>query len=670
MAILAGNSIRHAFGTHVILDGASLSIASGERIGIVGRNGSGKTTLLRILAGADTPDAGEVAPQRGARLGYLAQNPDLDPEQTLRGAAEAAFADLHRMHRELDALFERMAGAEDDELERLLARQAELERKIEAEGGFAIEHRVDAVLHGLGFDDSQFAIRVRDLSGGQRARVALARLLLEDPDVILLDEPTNHLDIDGRLWLESFLADTFKGAALIISHDRYLLDRVVGRIVEVERGSLIDYPGNYSRFRELRAERREAMRRAYEKEQHRFKREEAFIRKYKAGQRAKQARGRESRLERAKAESPLEQPVELATFSFHLPPAPRTGDIVASARELTKAYTNDDGSEKVLFRDLTLSIGRGERWGIVGPNGAGKTTLVRTLLGEVEPTAGSVAPGSRLRIGYFRQTEEHVEAEVPLIRHLQRQIIKENPDRPLSEQEARDLAGAFLFSGLDQDKEMGVLSGGERGRVRLAALLASAKNVLVLDEPTNHLDIPSAERLEEALSPGAGYEGTLMLITHDRALIDATCDHLLVLDGVGGATVYHGNYSQWRDHLARASQNASPRPPRPTGTPNDAAGPNPRGKPATSDAPPSTGRASAPNGQPAPAHKSRFSWMKPDQLEARIGELEHEIGAVDAELADPEVWREPDRANALTDRRDRLKSELAEIEEEWLRKTL
>ncbi|MFG0326559.1 MAG: ribosomal protection-like ABC-F family protein [Phycisphaerales bacterium JB037] len=675
MPVLSATNIRHSYGHREILQGCSITVEPGERIGLVGRNGAGKTTFLRVLAGMLKPDLGEVTLQRGSKRGYLAQDPALPPDETLRGAAEAAFADLHELHRELDAVFHQMPGAPEPELQRLLARQADLEKRIETAGGFAIDHKIDAVLHGLGFADAQFTLPVSALSGGQRARVALARLLLEDSGVILLDEPTNHLDIEGRLWLESFLADSFKGAVIMISHDRYLLDRVVDRIVEVEQGRLIDYPGNYSKFRELRAERRESMLRAYEKEQHQFKREEAFIRKYKAGQRAKQAKGRESRLDRAKSESTLEKPLELDSFRLSLPRAERTGDIVASVRELTKIYpARDDAghtSDKVLFRDLTVSIGRGERWGIVGPNGAGKTTLVRTILGEIEPTSGSVVLGSKLKVGYFRQTHEGLDPDKPLIRQLQASIIKENPDRPLNEQEARDLAGAFLFSGGDQEKEVAVLSGGERARLMLAALLASAKNVLVLDEPTNHLDIPSAERLEQALSTEAGFEGTLILISHDRALIDATCDHLLVLDGHGGVTIHFGNYTQWRQHVAskqageadrgsRSGSNSHTRPGKPASS-GSGASPNQSGKAA------SPAQSTSPD---EPKRKSKFSWMRSEQIEARMAELEPQLAEIDEALADPDVWREPDRADDLTERRDELKAEMAELEEEWLRKSV
>ena len=562
MSVLAATNLTFAYGDLFVLDGVTLSVEPTERIGLVGRNGTGKTTLLKLLGSRLKPDQGSVTIQRGCRLGYLQQDPDLDPDLTLRDAAEEAFATLHDLHRQLDEVFARMEGAAGEELERLLKAQARLEHEIDAAGGYVVDHKIDAVLHGVGFFDSQFKIRVGDLSGGQRGRLALARLLLQEPDVLLLDEPTNHLDIDGRLWLEGYLIDEYRGAVVMVSHDRYMLERVVSRIIETEHARLVEYPGTYHEFHKLRTEHRLAQLRAWENQQTKFRQEEGFIRRYKEGQRAKQARGRLSRLERAKSDSDLEKPVELATFKLALPKAERTGDLVIVARSLSKGYTNDDGSRKVLFNSLDLTIGRGERWGVIGCNGSGKTTLVRCLLGELEPDSGTAKAGTNLHVGYYRQVQEGIDPELPVFRYIQKAILKERPDTPMSEQEARNLAGAFLFSGLDQEKPMGQLSGGERSRAVLATLVASGKNLLVLDEPTNHLDIPSAERLEEALSPRkGGYEGALILISHDRALIDATCEHLLVFDGVGGVEIYHGNYSQWHAHHASHPPHSPPTPP-------------------------------------------------------------------------------------------------------------
>ena len=651
MPLIQVVNLQHAYGADVILAGATISIESGERIGLVGRNGTGKSTLMRAIAGLLPVDSGSVQMQKGARVGYLKQDPELPPDATLRDAAEEAFAELHRLHGELHTVYDEMADAQGDALNKLMRRQEQLDREIESAGGYAIDHKIDATLHGLGFTDSQFTVKCRDLSGGQRSRLALARLLLEQPDLILLDEPTNHLDIGGRIWLENFLRDEFPGAVLMVSHDRRLLENVVTRIVEVEQGRLIDYPGSYTTFRKLRFERRLTQQRAYEKQQTEFKRQEHYIQRYKTGQRAKEARGRQKKLERAKSES-IEKPLELDTFRLQLPKAPRSGDIVVTARGLSKRYTNvkldgAEAGEKVLFHDFEVKIGRGERWGIIGPNGAGKTTLVGCLLGSVEANAGSVRLGSNVVVGYFKQDEDTINPDRPLYRHLQDIIKKENPDRELSEQQARDLAGAFLFSGDEQDKEMGMLSGGERARVRLAGLLASAKNLLVLDEPTNHLDIPSAERLEESLTADGGFEGTLLLISHDRALIDATCDHLIVLDGEGGARITVGNYSDWR---ARQDERDAARlaPAEPTNA-------KPRKNKSQKT------RQTDSSGGP-------MSHLRMEDIESRIETIELRLGEIDAELNDPDVWKDLQRATGLTSERESLQAELEPLEEEWSRR--
>jgi len=670
MPVLAATNIRHSYGSRVILDGVSIAIEAGQRIGIVGRNGTGKSTLLRIMGGLLTPDEGSVERAKAARAGYLHQDPELDEAETLRDAAEGAFADLHAAHVRLNRVFEEMASAEADRLNRLLKEQERLEREIESLGGYAVDHKIDAILHGLGFTDAQFGIRVADLSGGQKSRLALARLLLEEPDVILLDEPTNHLDLDGRLWLEAFLRDEFKGAVALISHDRYLLDNVVTRIVEVEQSRLIDYPGNYGKFRELRAERRLAQLRAWENQQTKFRQEEQFIRKYKAGQRAKQARGRESRLERERAGSTLEKPVELDTFKLELPAAPRTGDLVVRATGISKAYANDDGSEKVLFRDVDIPIGRGERWGVIGPNGAGKSTLIRTLLGEQQPDAGSVRLGTNVAVGHFRQAESGIDSELPVYRFIQKEVAKQTPDRPLSEQQARNLAGAFLFSGLEQESEMGDLSGGERARARLAALLASARNLLVLDEPTNHLDIPSAERLEEALarpieatseSPGragGNYDGTMILISHDRAIIDACCDHLLVLDGEGGVELFPGNYTEWRRRdLERRRRAEAEHQQRKREREAQAR----RRRAAEEERRRAKRQAAGPTA-------NSLAGMRTERLEARIEEIEARIHEIDESLGRADVWSDPAKCEQLGSERAALTRELEPLEFEWMRR--
>ncbi len=638
MSLLSLANVHHAFGNHVVLDGVTMSIERGQKIGLVGRNGSGKTTLMKVMLRELSPDGGAVQVQRSAGVGYLSQDPEFDPTDTVRDAAERAFAALHDLHVQIKAVFEDMAQATGDKLEKLLRRQAALESKIETAGGYAIDHKIDAALHGLGFPDDQFGLKVQVLSGGQKSRLALVNLLLEAPDLLLLDEPTNHLDIDGRQWLETFLAEEYRGAVVLVSHDRWLLDRVVSRIVQIDRGAVRDYPGNYSKYVQLRDQQQYTEARTYEKQLDKIRAEEQFIRRYKAGQRSKQAKGRESRLERFKRDELIERPIESGVMNLRLPKAPRSGDQVAVAERIAKRY-----GENVLFEDFSISIMRGDRIGVIGPNGAGKTTLIKCLLGELQHDEGTVRLGSRLSIGYYRQLHEHLDLELSVWAYLQSVIVSVDGQVRASEQQARDLAGAFLFSGDEQDKPLGNLSGGERSRAVLAGLVASARNLLVLDEPTNHLDIPSAERLEQVLRLGGEYEGTLLLVTHDRALLDATCDKLLIFEGQGRVRFFHGRYSQWAVREDQADRSPS-------------------------DSGPKSIRKKRPVKTQAPPLDTGLGGLSLTKLEQRIEEFEQRRSEIDGEMLDPKVYRDGLRCKALQQERARLTEALSEVEKEWARR--
>jgi ATP-binding cassette subfamily F protein 3 len=658
MSLVTLANLRFGHGTRLLLDGVSGSIHEGERIGLVGRNGCGKSTLFKLIAGALKPDDGEVQIARTVRIGYLEQDPRLPQDKTLRGAAAEAFAAIEQLKTELESVYDRMATADGDELEKLMNRQVTLEEAIDAAGGYAIDHKIDAALHGLGFTDADFDLPIKGLSGGQKARLGLARLLLSSPDLLLLDEPTNHLDIEGRRWLEDFLADEFKGSVVLISHDRWLLDRVVTRIIEIDRGVLREYPGNYAAFRALRVERMLTVERQHEKQQDKIRQEQAFIDRYKAGQRAKQARGRETRLERFKQDSLVEKHAEMGVMNLDLPDPPQMGDFAFVAENISKSF-----GDRVCFKNLTLSARPGDRIGIIGPNGAGKTTLVRTLLGDLETDSGEIKRSPRLSIGWFRQTQDHLDKQQLAWEFLQNTIRSLEGAPRASEQEARNLAGAFLFTGEEQDKALGDLSGGERGRLVLASLIASAKNLLVLDEPTNHLDIPSAERLEEALDKfgdidkskiggKGGHGGVLLLISHDRALLDDVCDKLVILDGEGNSRVFDGTYREWETKAKAERAAASERAKKPV--------PKPQAKPAPAP-------VAAP--KPQQKHKSRFSSLPIDKIEKRIADIGRELREIDQSFSDPKVASDTARTKKLLARRDELGGEQTELEAEWIRKS-
>ena len=648
MPLLTLTNITHSYGSHLVLDGATMSMDPGQKVGLVGRNGSGKTTLMRVIRGEIAADSGSMQVMKSARVGYLAQDPAFDPQETVRDVAEGAFAELHELHVQLNHVFDEMAGAEGDALDRLLRKQVQLEAAIETAGGYAIDHRIEATLHGLGFADDQFKLKTSVLSGGQRNRLGLARLLLEAPDLLLLDEPTNHLDIVGREWLESFLIDEYTGAVLVVSHDRWMLDRVVSRIVEVERGRIREYPGNYHKYVELRRERMLTDARVYEKQRDRIRSEEQFIAKYKAGQRAKQARGRLSRLERFKRDELVEKPMELESMRLRLQKVERSGDIVVAAENLSKRY-----DDLTLFEDLSLVISRGERVGVVGPNGAGKSTLVKCLLGELEVDEGVIQLGARVNPGHFRQTHEHLDLDLLVYQYVQSAIVSADGEARASEQQARDLAGAFLFSGAEQEKPLQLLSGGERSRAVLAALIGSAFNLLILDEPTNHLDIPSAERLEQALSRDGGYGGTLIVITHDRALLDATCDRLIVFEGEGRVRDFAGS---WSEYLERKDQLAETEPREPQ---QDSSR-----KPGAAKA----RRVAAVKQREAERERNPYAAMSTSKLETRIEEVESGIRTIDAQLIDPEVYVNHKKCRHLQAEREALASQLEPLIFEWSRR--
>jgi len=650
LALLSVANLVFSYGDRRVLDGVNLTLAAGEHVGLVGRNGCGKSTLLRMIAGLGQhkPDDGQVQLARGATAGYLHQDPNFDPNHTLREEAGAAFAELAALHEQLDAVAHDMANAEADALEKLMRRYEQLEEKIQAAGGYAVDHRIDQTLHGLGLTDDFFDVPVTELSGGQKGRLALAKLLLSEPDILLLDEPTNHLDIAGRQWLEEFL-NQFPGAVILISHDRWLLDRVVSKIFELERGQLVEFPGNYEKFVELRKARYLDQQRAFQKQQTKIKQEQAFIDRYRAGQRAKQAQGREKRLERYIEAEQLEAPPELETMNLSFSPKARSGDIVVQAEGLGVTYDNH-----TLFKGFSITIRRGDRLGVIGPNGAGKSTLVRCMLGEQEPTAGRTKLGAQVSVGYYRQTHAGLDLRKTVVEYLRPFVEGE------LEQHARDLAGAFLFSGLDQDKPLGVLSGGERSRAVLAGLMIRGHNLLVLDEPTNHLDIPSAERLEEALrqynsakktystTARGGGEGTLILITHDRMLLDHLVDQLLIFDGHGHVKHFLGTYSDYVEALRGEVEESGKAEERKSGKLDKA----------------KTGKA-AKKADAKPKAGSSLSHLSQEQLEEKIVKLEGELSKLDAQLADPDVYRDTDKVRKLQQRRARTQEQLTPLETEW-----
>jgi ATP-binding cassette subfamily F protein 3 len=521
MTILSLSGASYSFGAEDFLQDVTCSVNAADRIGLVGPNGAGKTTLLRLLAGALQPMSGRRHLARGVRVSLVEQ---MAPESgSLRSVREEAREALRPLL-DLEASLNEAALALEHGRPGAHETYADLQQRFELAGGFTYESRLQQVLQGLGFSAGDFDMPVSALSGGQRSRLGLARALLESPDVLLLDEPTNHLDFAGLAWIEDYLR-RWAGSLVVASHDRYFLDRVVNRVWLLDGRRLRAYRGNYTAFHEARQQDIERQRAEHEAQQEFIAREEAFIRRYRAGHKAREARGRATRLARLER---IEAPSKQKSAAFRLT-AGRTGEVVLSARDLAAGY-----GRVPLLTPGSFEIERGARIALIGPNGAGKTTLLRTLAGELAPVGGELALGANVKLAHYWQEAEDLDPG--------RTVLEEVLYLPgITPQRARDLLGLMLFSGTDVDKPVSGLSGGERGRLALAKLTVSRANLLLLDEPTNHLDIPSREALEAALDQ---FEGTIVFASHDRRLISRLATRLWFVEE-GRMRTFEGTFAEF-----------------------------------------------------------------------------------------------------------------------------
>ncbi len=513
MAIVAGSNLAMSYGPFDIFQNVNISIHHGERAAVVGPNGAGKTTLLRLLAGEETPNHGRVFRARNIKTGFLKQEITFQPAglQTLWQLAGGAFEALKQQARELA---EMEAGLADDP--DALEKYGHLQESFELAGGYRYELTMQQVLTGLGFTPNNYDQPLTMLSGGQLTRARLARLLLERPDLLFLDEPTNHLDLQAIEWLESYLTQ-WGGAVVIVSHDRYFLNKVANRVFELSFNGLERYRGNYSHYLQQRAERFARREKEYRRQQEFIAKEEEFIRRNLAGQRTKEAQGRRKRLERLRRDNLLERRLQHKNMKLALSTDLRSGDLVLATHSLTLGYPGGD----VLLSLPDMEIRRGECVALLGPNGSGKTTFLKTILREIPAKAGQVRLGAAVEIGYFAQIHTDLNPQNTLLDELL--SVKHN----MTEGEGRNHLGRFLFSGDDVFKTVAELSGGERSRLALARFALSGANFLILDEPTNHLDIPSQEILEAVLT---GFSGTILLVSHDRYFVNALATHVWVIE--------------------------------------------------------------------------------------------------------------------------------------------
>jgi ATP-binding cassette subfamily F protein 3 len=538
MSILVAERLTKSYDPQDIFWDVSCSIAYGDRIALVGRNGTGKTTLLRILLGLEPATSGHVHRAKSLRIGYLPQGASLEGDHTLWQEIMTVFEALQALEGKLHAL--ELDMARPDQAEAALEAYAPLRDRYEQMGGYTYQDQAKHVLMGLGFPPEEHDTPLAHLSGGQKTRAFLARLLLESPDLLLLDEPTNHLDLQAREWLEGYL-NTWEGTVVMVAHDRYFLDKTVRKVWELAFGRLEVYSGNYSHYVQQRASRHERKLKEYRAQQEFIAKEEDFIRRYMAGQRHRQAKGRLKRLERFKRDDALDRPVEEHSISLRLQTPLRSGDKVIWSQDLKVGYE----PAAPLFDCPDLDLRRGECVALLGPNGSGKTTFLKTILGEIEPLAGYTQLGASLKPGYFAQVHSDLDPEKSVL-----DTILEAKNLALGE--ARNFLARFLFVGDDVFKRIGDLSGGEQSRVALAKLVLLRANFLLLDEPTNHLDIASQEILEEVLD---NFAGTIVLVTHDRYLVDRLASQLWLIDPEQRALeVFAGSWADYAEIRSRALQ--------------------------------------------------------------------------------------------------------------------
>ncbi|WP_033170706.1 ABC-F family ATP-binding cassette domain-containing protein [Selenomonas sp. ND2010] len=531
MGILRVNGLAKAFGVEELFHDVNFEVRRGERVGFVGANGAGKSTLMKILMGQVEADGGQIQFDSADTIGYVEQQSDFG-EGTLYDEFRRAFDDIIELGERKRALEKKIAVVHDEET---MAAYSKVVEQFERLEGYDYESRIRRIAFGLGFTEEDFAKDVQHFSGGQKTRICLVKALLREPDFLFLDEPTNHLDIHMIEWLEGFLK-SYNGGVLLISHDRYFLDKVATRIIELENKTVTSYEGNYTYFMKVKTQRRAALQSAYEKQQEHIRKTEEYIRKYKAGIKSKQARGRQSQLNRLER---IVLPPEDASFNyFALNTPPECAQRVAELEDVSMSF-----GAREIFQHISLLIRNGDGVALVGPNGAGKTTLLRVLVGELESPTGRVKIGSRVKIGYFSQQHEGL--------HMQNTVLDEIMyEYGIGEEQARKYLGAFLFHGDEVLRRIGDLSGGEQSRVAFLKLMLTGANFLVLDEPTNHLDIPAREAVEEALM---AYPGTFLAVSHDRYFLDKVANCTLELEN-GSITEYMGNYSYYlmKKELAEA----------------------------------------------------------------------------------------------------------------------
>ena len=633
--ILACQNISKSFGVNEIIKQASFHIEEHEKAAIVGVNGAGKSTLLKIIVGELAPDEGEVIISRGKTLGYLAQQNMLMGHRSIYEEMLEAKKEVIQMEERLRNMELEMKGLTGKALEELMDQYHRTQIMFEQKDGYSYKSEITGVLKGLGFDEEDFSRQVDTLSGGQKTRVALGKLLLSSPDIILLDEPTNHLDMSSIAWLETYLLN-YRGAVIIVAHDRYFLNKVVSKVVEIDQGHVMTFLGNYSAYAEKKKQLRETQLKAYLNQQQEIKHQEEVIAKLKSFNREKSIRRAESREKMLDKMEVLEKPTQLDTeIKLTLEPKVISGNDVLTVENLSKSY------DELLFSDLNFQIHRGERVAIIGDNGTGKTTILKIINGLVPADTGKITLGSKVCIGYYDQDHQ--------VLHMEKTLFEELSDAypTLTNTEIRNVLAAFLFTGDDVFKRVKDLSGGERGRVSLAKLMLSRANFLILDEPTNHLDIVSKEILEEALNR---YTGTVLYVSHDRYFINQTATRILDLKN-HTLVNYIGNYDYYLEKTEELTRIYAPN----TGTETHKS---------SSDTPLSSSREDWERKKEEQAReRKRQNDLK--KTEGRIQKLEERDAEIDGLLEKEEIYTDMEECTRLTTEKAQIGEELEKLYEVW-----
>ena len=632
MIQLTVDNIVKYFSEEAVLDGVSFELSKGDHVALVGPNGAGKSTLVNIITGVLEPDSGRVDLHPSIRVGVLEQQPEYVAGKTVWDEAATALEELATLTEQAQRVAEEMAQAMGQEQEALAERYDRLQEKLFQQDAYNLDYRIERILSGLGFVDSEFEKTVDQLSGGQKNRLALAKLLLAEPDLMILDEPSNHLDVDATQWLEKFLAAS-TATILLVSHDRFLIDQVSHKTIELHQGTIEIYKGNYSAYMRQKDERNAVLRRTYEKQQDEIARLEEFVRRHIGSQKTTQAEDRRKKLQRMELVNP---PREIIAPAMGFPKPERSGDIVIRAEHVSKAY------DFPLFQDLTFDILRGQKWGILGPNGTGKSTLMKILNGEVEADEGEIHIGAKVKSAYFDQHLTCVDSDKEVVEAIR-------PDhKEFVERERRDVLARFGITKEMVFKKVSQLSGGERNRTALAWLSTRDANLLYLDEPTNHLDLWARDSLEKTLND---YEGTVVIVSHDRYFLDQVCDMLLVVEPKR-FRVIDGNYSTYQTLIdSGLAQEARVGKESKTTTA------------AVDDVPAESKAKRAKGANSKPRRKRKFPYRKVAELESEIATIENRIEAIYSEMGLEATLRDGDLIKNLNAELESLQNSLEPLYE-------